>query len=66
MAALLLSGGLALAQGAGGGAGGAGGGTVGSSPGGGAGTGIVSPTNPNGATVPSTNGTVGQALVQLR
>jgi hypothetical protein len=72
MAVLLLSGGLALAQGAGGGAGGGtGGSTGGSSAGGGAGgaggaglstrPGTASPTNPNGASVPSNNGTIGQA-----
>jgi hypothetical protein len=52
MAVLLLSGGFALAQGAGGGAGGSG---LSTRPG------TVSPTNPNGASVPSNNGTVGQA-----
>jgi hypothetical protein len=66
MAVLLLSGGLALAQGGpGGGAGGgsAGGGT-GATGGSGlsTGPGTVSPTNPSGASVPSTNGTVGQSV----
>jgi hypothetical protein len=59
MAILLLSGGLALAQGAGGG-GGAGAGAA-SGTGLSTGPGTVSPTSPNGTSVPSTNGTVGQA-----
>jgi hypothetical protein len=68
MAIFLLSCGLALAQGAGGGGAGGGGGVGGGGVGGGSigsgpppGSGTVSPTNPNGAAVPSTNGTVGQA-----
>jgi hypothetical protein len=67
IAILLLSSGLALAQGAGGGGAGGGGGTGGGVGGGAGGSGLstgsgtVSPTNPNGAAVPPTNGTVGQA-----
>jgi len=63
MAGLLLSGGLALAQGGGGAGGGGAGGGTGATGGSGLSTrpGTVSPTNPNGASVPSTNGTVGQA-----
>jgi hypothetical protein len=60
MTVLLLSGGLALAQGAGGGGAGGGAGTAGGS-GLSTGSGTVSPTNPNGASLPSTTGTVGQA-----
>jgi hypothetical protein len=70
IAILLLSGGLALAQGAGGGGAGGGGGTRGGVGGGAGGPGLstgsgtsgtVSPTSPNGAAVPPTNGTIGQA-----
>jgi hypothetical protein len=58
MAVLLLSSGLALAQGGGGAAGG---GTGVGGTGGLTGSGTMSPTNPNAAPVPPTNGTVGQA-----
>src|ERR1700676_3431363 len=64
MAVLLLSGGLSLAQGAGGGGAGGGAGAGAGAAGGtglSTGPGTVSPTSPNGASVPSTNGTVGQA-----
>jgi hypothetical protein len=64
MAILLLSGGLALAQGAGG-TGGSGGTGAGGAAGGGAlspGSGMGGPTNPGGTLAPSSGATVGQAL----